>query len=1323
MSGEFSVRKSFATSLHCWKTALLGLATPALLLLLFATGARGQSSSSGLVNGTVRDPSGAVVPGASIKLINKATNVSQTTKADTAGQFVFPSVDPGDYQLEISMTGFRTTRIGQVHVEVLKSNTADVKLEVGQMTETVQVAANPGAELQTTSATVGQTLETTGLEDLPTYTRTASSLMFLQPAVTPISQTNNGVDDTRGGQVSGARADQITFNLDGGDVTSDLEGTMGLISPPREPQPEPVVPIPIESTQEFRVATSNPNALFSHSSGGDVAIITKSGTNDFHGSAYEYHDDDALDANSWTNNFSRIHKPHSVDNRFGSTLGGPAWRKRLWFFGSFEGHQFNDNATLTRLVPTSTLKSGIIEFPDGQGQVESYPLQPGNISTACSGGPCDPRNIGMSPAIQKQLALYPAGNNPSIGDGFNTTGFTFNTPTPVSAKIGVLRLDGKINDRWSVFATYHTGQENIVSTNQVDIVSSVPETLSSNPIQSNYFTLQVTGEVTPHLTVVTHGSFLRNWWSLDRVPGTPLVSGLGQALELAGEGVGSSNATTKLLADPINIDTQDARFQEWNGHDWYVAQDWSWIKGHHLFQFGASGFIWDDRHVRGDDIEGGLANFPIDYIEAVGNGSGAYATVPSSDAPPTCGGSLQTGCIPSSDLLRWNELYASLLGIVDRSAQIETRNGMFQPNPLGTYLQDNATLPSFYTYFQDVYQVSPSVTFTFGLNWGAQLTPSEAEGKFVVLTYAGSNSPIDFWGYLQNRAASLNAGVLPGQAYNPLFALSPVNSLPDPLQGKLRTTAWGDFAPRASVAWNVPYENRVFGHHQTVIRAGYAILYDRENAADQVQSPLITGGVADVDSCAGPISNGSGGVTCTKAATNPSNAFRIGVDGNSVPVPAPTAVPIPDVPSGSAAAPYGIYFSNPLDPWRTPGHSHAVDLNVQRELPGKMLIEIGYIGRFSRNISQGEQLNAADYLMKDAASGQTYAQAFDAVAQALRTHATVPVEPFFENQIGTATCTAKGFSSCSAMVAKQDPTDLINGNLYSFSQDEFDLETPTPVDNLQFFELAGLTDRGWSNYNAGYISLNKSLATSLQLGFNWTWSHAIGDHGNNQDLGTSGASTSPFNPSLGYSSEIFDRRHVINTWWRYQLPFGTGGRFLAHRAVVDRIVGGWVVSGIFTFATGTPICVSADGNYGASLGGGTCAIPITGTSLSGLGGSVNSGVLGSQGIGTSTTGQNLFANPAVVYDSLSRPLLSVNGSVPYDELRNPWIWNVDFSISKNIVSTERVKVLFSTDFFNLFNHAEFTAPSLDLNSPSTFGVFSAQSNLPRQIQLGLRVVF
>ena len=172
-----------------------------------------------------------------------------------------------------------------------------------------------------------------------------------------------------------------------------------------------------------------------------------------------------------------------------------------------------------------------------------------------------------------------------------------------------------------------------------------------------------------------------------------------------------------------------------------------------------------------------------------------------------------------------------------------------------------------------------------------------------------------------------------------------------------------------------------------------------------------------------------------------------------------------------------------------------MDFTVQRELPGNSILEIGYIGRFSRNLFQQYALNAADYLMKDAASGQTYAQAFDAVAVALRTGATVPVEPFFENQIGTSTCITKGFASCSAMVAKQDATDLINGSLNDFSLDEFNKVTPVPVDNIQSFQSYAITDGGFSNYNGGFISLNKRLKNGLQFQANWTLSHAIGNQG------------------------------------------------------------------------------------------------------------------------------------------------------------------------------------------------------------------------------------
>src|SRR5205085_7968188 len=398
-----------------------------------------------------------------------------------------------------------------------------------------------------------------------------------------------------------------------------------------------------------------------------------------------------------------------------------------------------------------------------------------------------------------------------------------------------------------------------------------------------------------------------------------------------------------------------------------------------------SGYIYHDYHLRTDDVFGGLTNGPIDFIEANGNGNGQFVSVGPAFEPQSCTTTVLANCLPSNQLTRYNQLYATVLGLVDRSAQIETRNGTFQPNALGTALFDNTTIPAFYLYFQDVIRLKPSFTLTAGLAWGAQLPPSEQNGKQVVLVNAATGDPVNNAAYLAERIKSLGQGVSLANgtlnAFNPQFALTPVAFLPPPLKGQFKFTDWHDFSPRISGAWNVPFENFFFGHkHDTVIRAGYSIMFDRTTAVNQVLSPLLTGGLADVDACGGPISNGSGGATCTGSATDPTNAFRIGVDGNNVPVPPAVAQPIPFAPGNN----FALFLSGPFDPYAVPGHAHNVSFSIQRALPGKMLLEVGYIGKFSRNLPQGIALTAPDYLTKDAISGQTYAQAFDCVALELR---------------------------------------------------------------------------------------------------------------------------------------------------------------------------------------------------------------------------------------------------------------------------------------------------------------------------------------------------
>ncbi|HEU5452135.1 MAG TPA: carboxypeptidase regulatory-like domain-containing protein, partial [Terriglobales bacterium] len=705
----------------------LGAASLFFWLVLASLTTFAQTSTSGLLAGVVTDPSGAVIPGVTVTLKQTATNVTSQVTTDSVGHYVFPVVYPGDYMLTFTGGGFQNAEVPQVHVEVQKSYNVNMAMQVGKSTETVQVTDIAGVELQTTSATVGTVLGGNSLESLPTFTRSASSLMFLQPAVSP------------DGMISGARREQVTFSFDGGDVTSDLEGSNSYASPPGEPSPSPSVPIPLESTQEFQVSTANPNATFGRSSGGQVSLVTKRGGNAFHGSLYEYNNNDGLNANSWTNNLIGLHKPHSVDNRFGGTIGGPIKKDKLWFFANYEGRRLHSPSNFSFVVPSETMKTGVLRFRNASGTVVNYSLQPGSITTACGGASCDPRNVGASPVVLSQLALYPVGNDSSLGDGLNTTGFTFNASTPTIQDLGVLRLDYKINDKWSAFFTGHYSNTDRVSTSQVSLLGT-PGPVSADPIKPQFYSFEVTGQLTSNLIAVTHGSWLRNWWGWVRQPPTPLVSGTQTALVLAGEGSGNNNGTGKLLADPVNLATQAARYRVSDGKKYYLAEDLSLVHNSHLFQFGGSWYLNHDYFLKSDNFAGGLTAGPLLYVESTGNGSGEFMKMSSAYQPST---------IQASDLLRWNELYSTMLGLVDRSSQVITRDGNFQPYPLGTPAYSRTSIGAYNAYFQDIWKARPSLTLTLGLNWSVQPNPKEANGKYDLLVDPTTNLPISYWKYFE----------------------------------------------------------------------------------------------------------------------------------------------------------------------------------------------------------------------------------------------------------------------------------------------------------------------------------------------------------------------------------------------------------------------------------------------------------------------------------------------------------------------------------------------------------------------------------------------
>src|SRR5579872_482393 len=331
-----------------------------------------QSSSTGVISGTVADSSGAVVVGAKVDLTDTASGSVRSSTTNDKGFYVFPYVNPGTYTVSVTKTGFRTTVVSGQVVDVGLQLTVNATLEVGSVSSTVEVTYTAGAELQTMNATVGATLSGTTLVNLPNTSRDASTLAVLQPG-----QNING-------NVGGNASDQNSFQLDGGFATDDMSGdnntyirsfsadTAGgsgaMHSPGFNQAPSAVVPIPVSSVEEFKVSTANQTADFSGGAGSQVQIVTKRGTNSFHGGVYEYYlDNNFGGANTWDNNSTNTKQPSSHFHRFGADAGGKIPHSDFlggsWFiFGNYEGFRYPQSATFEENFPTAAMRAGILQL-------------------------------------------------------------------------------------------------------------------------------------------------------------------------------------------------------------------------------------------------------------------------------------------------------------------------------------------------------------------------------------------------------------------------------------------------------------------------------------------------------------------------------------------------------------------------------------------------------------------------------------------------------------------------------------------------------------------------------------------------------------------------------------------------------------------------------------------------------------------------------------------------------------------------------------------------------------------------------------------------
>jgi Carboxypeptidase regulatory-like domain len=1337
------------------------------VLSLASISMRAQTGSTSVVTGVVLDKSGATVPAATVELeeVNTQSKTSVTTGND--GQYTFRAVPPGNYTIRVSGKGFRQSIVNGVKVEVGKSASLNVVLEIGGTTETVEVVAGTGVQLQTLDATIGDVLDSNLLSQLPTLSRDATSLLLLQPMAIPgfNGAGGTGEGNLSGGAVAGARSDQNTYMIDGGDATSNMEGgggyNTGFVATPRA-----VVPTPIESLEEFRVATNNAGAEFTRSAGAEVQMVTKRGTNSWHGAGYWYHQNDELNANNWFRNngfgdptAAPIQNPEWRDNRYGGKVGGPIWKNRTFFFLHEEERHFFTQAVFSRLVPTAAMRAGILEFKDpATGNIIPFNLNavptvdPGaftgdpntgqtipcsglDLRFACGSAGAAGMGINVSPAIAATWSIMPLPNDFSGGDGLRTANFTAPEANTANEHFAVLRLDHKINDNWDLMTSYRYSVSQIQPPNiQEDISGTAPGcqkgtacALAQRPLQPRFLVAGLTGRLTPNVVNEFHFDWLRHWWSWV-APGAK-IQVIDPSLSDTRLQIWRENRTDGLV--PINVNTQQARERVWNGQDYTFTDNLSWIKGKHAFSFGGRAQIEHFLHVRDDKVTGGIST-PLYFVAKGGN----FNDIGGIPIPAT---------VDSGEKTTFRRAYISVLGMVDAATQVLTRDGSLAPQAAGSPIIQKENVDAYEIHVSDTWRPKASLTLTFGLTWGVQLPPYDPTGRTAMMIDTGTGKPIDSESYLRSKSSA----ALNGDVFNPTVGYVPIKALHRKYPYDVD---YSNVGPRVAAAWNPSFSSgllsSVFGDKKTVIRAGYARVFDRINGVGIVLTPALGIGFGDLSVCRAP---GLTGV-CGDGG-DPKTNFRIGVDGNHVGAPQlppiTGGVIIPGLgcpgpssdPAASCPANANSIYENSdsrLDPHNKIGSSDQIDLSVQRELPGKMILEVGYVGRIARKLFMNIDLNAIPYMFTPKGTNQTFAKAFDAVAaelQAGKSPSAVTPQPWFEAMMRPSFCA--GFASCTAAAA-QDDSD--NGNPYWPSHGAgavWNLLEPsfaTGPDVLGNTQVAGIdwnTNKGYSYYHAGFVSLRKTPTHGLTFSMNYTFAHSLDNLGLTQE--NTCAVTDAYYVNRSYAPSLFDRRHTFNMLVTYDLPLGKGKGW-ATSGIAEKVLGGWNVSSVYTVASGLPLFVE-DSNACASEFGSTpfngAPIGLLRTSSGTVGSSRhNNPTIGNFGTNSSPGGvPNAFANPDAVEAQFRYPTFD-DKRLGFGAVRGLVRWNVDFALAKTTRITERLSTRFDVQFVNAFNHPMFSGsqyfsfePGADVASPQNFGVMSSQFNTPRYVQMGLRFDF
>ncbi|MGA3201577.1 MAG: carboxypeptidase-like regulatory domain-containing protein [Bryobacteraceae bacterium] len=1322
----------------------------ALIILVGTAPSAMAQSSTGTLTGQISDAQGAVIPGAAIKVVDPRTNELRETVTNEVGRFTLTSVPAGDYVITITKEGFTAARLTGQHVEVGEVLTLNVPLAIGAATTTVEVQATAGAELQTLNATIGSTMRNDALTLMPNLSRDVQTLASLQVGV------------SLDGNVAGAAVDQNKTLLDGGNNSDDMSGGSNSYVPgtgyagasATGGAPTGVLPTPVESIEEFKVASLGQTADFGGAAGSSVQIATKRGTNQYHGVAYEYYfANDVGAANLWKNNHTPDAFTHTPDtplpathrNRFGGALGGPLLPKFLggktYFFANFEGMRYPYVTTDERASPTAAYRAGIILLPSTAGVITPYnintnPVTVGGTTYAgCNAtASCDPRSIGVNPLIQKIWATMPLPNDPSYtsgtpGDGYgNSGGFLAPIALPQTSNFIVGRVDHDFGEKNRLMISTRVYDYNLLVSNQTDmsgLLGGPPGTYTATAprqIKPSFAVVGLSTTISPNMTNDLHFSYTRNFWIWHDDAGLPQFSNLGGAVEIGGESINA------LI--PYNVDSQDTRQRFWDGHDYYLTDQLSHLHGNHVFQYGGTYQRNNDLHSRNDN--GVTIDTSITYLAASGAGiSNSAYTLPSGAS--------------SGSLANFTGLFDQATGILTQTQLAYTRSGAaLNLNPPGEFAEDHSIIPSYDLYWTDTWHIKPHLTLSYGVTWELSMPPYELSGKQVQMVDQAGN-PIDIKGYLTNRMNQ----ALEGQVYEPEIGFALIGNAAGGENKYPYKTFYGGFSPHMSLAYNPNFNDgllsKVFGHNNTVIRGGYGRIYGRLNGVDLMLVPLLGPGLIQGVACVGPTMSG----TCAgSSGATPTTAFRIGVDGNTAPLPQVTpTLPQPFFPGTlqNGVVNAGAADGSQLDPNLRPNHSDEFTFSLQRAISPKVLVEAGYIGRVIHNEFQEINIDAVPWMTT--VGGQSFAQAYAAVyteycglqgatasgVTCNKNAAAVTPQPFFEAAMGGASsayCASAG--SCTAAVVKAEGAnfattsvntmwlDLGKSSSWTLGRSMLEQSLGTGLNQQLTGAFDFINSYGHGSYNAAFLTLRTTNWHNITTQSNLTWGRALGT-GSVVQASSSITVPDPFDfKNFGtYGVQPFDVKVTYSLLMYYQTPW-----FKSQKGILGRVVGGWTIAPLFTARGGLPQRVANGGDaqsFGEIYSGQSANYEEAAGAAPFTGGSSAAGFYNYQNGGTSVgssgnpakggSGVSLFNNPAAVAAEFRPAVLGIDGeSGGAGVLRGFPFWNLDATLQKDvgIWKEGRIGATIVIQTVNLLNHFVPANPTTNIQSTSSFGVVTAQ---------------